>query len=62
MRRLPRRQIKERGKQVLTDGKMLEWMYNGGDIDEVCGKVGKSVDVGGAAKKLENIAVCKYQI
>ena len=42
--------------------RLLEWMYNGGDIDEIFGKVGKSVDVGGAAKKLEDVDVCKYQI
>lgn len=49
------KEIRERGKTVLTDQKMLEWMYNGGDVHEVCGTVKDDVD--GVAAKLGEVEV-----
>lgn len=49
------KEIRGRGERVLTDETMLEWMYNGGDVDEVCGRAGVSADVVGAAKMLDGV-------
>lgn len=51
------KEIRERGKTVLTDQKMLEWMYDGGDVHEVCGTVKDDVD--GVAAKLGEVEVCE---
>lgn len=55
------KEIRGRGERVLTDETMLEWMYNGGDVDEVCGRAGVSADVVGAAKMLDGVVDCKCQ-
>jgi hypothetical protein len=45
-------EMRERGKSVLMDEKVMDWMYNGGDLSVL------DVD-GELSKKLEEVTVCK---